>query len=149
MNSVDISVQGVKMPAWCQAVEKFVQSVLNEIDKDSWNVSILFCSADFMRQMNKMYRGKDESTDVLSFAQGDDAADVDGIFYAGDILISLENLAENAQRFSVTQNEELQRLLIHGILHLAGMDHQTNEPSEAMLIKQEEILKDIFCTLIA
>jgi probable rRNA maturation factor len=145
MNNVDVSVQDAGLPAWHAAAAEFAESVLCKLEKDNWDVSIVFCSADFIRQLNKTYRGKDESTDVLSFAQEDDpgAAELsDGAYYAGDIVISLENLAENAHQFSVSQNEELQRLLIHGLLHLAGMDHKTNDPAEAMLLRQEAILRE-------
>jgi probable rRNA maturation factor len=59
-----------------------------------------------------------------------------------DIVISLDTLKENARRFNVSEDEELRRLLIHGILHLDGMDHKTNEETEPMLLLQEEIITE-------
>jgi probable rRNA maturation factor len=59
---------------------------------------------------------------------------------AGDIVISIKNLQENSKYFKVSEDEELRRLLVHGILHLAGEDHESNSPEEAMLRRQEEIL---------
>ena len=56
------------------------------------------------------------------------------------MLICPEVLKRNAETFKVSENEELRRLLIHGVLHLSGDNHQTNDPSEPMLIKQEKIL---------
>jgi len=62
---------------------------------------------------------------------------------AGDIIISLDSVYENAKYFVVNKEEELKRVIIHGILHLKGYDHATNEKDEEMLIFQEEILKRI------
>ena len=59
---------------------------------------------------------------------------------SGDIAISLDTLRENAGRFRISEDEELRRLLIHGILHLDGMEHPTNRETEPMLQLQENIL---------
>jgi len=77
-------------------------------------------------------------------SQGDEYDDEDGNlrFNAGDIVISLDSLRSNAETFNVTMNEELKRLLIHGILHLSGMDHSDNDPQQEMLQLQEKILKE-------
>jgi probable rRNA maturation factor len=96
-----------------------------------------------MAKVNKEYRDIDGPTDVLSFEQGDEYLDDDGKrwFMAGDILISLDTLVSNAREFGVSADEELKRLIIHGVLHLDGMDHETNDSGEPMLIRQEEILR--------
>jgi probable rRNA maturation factor len=82
---------------------------------------------------------------VLSFEQGDSYRDADGEdrFLAGDIVISLPALARNADDFGITRDEELRRLITHGILHLSGMDHEDNEASRPMLVLQEEILRGV------
>ena len=104
-----------------------------------------FIDEDHMHQMNMEFRDIDDSTDILSFAAEDD----DGFGFVsagrrkrvlGDMLICPEVLMRNARSFNVSENEELRRLLIHGVLHLSGDNHQTNDSSEPMLIKQEEIL---------
>jgi probable rRNA maturation factor len=79
---------------------------------------------------------------VLSFELGAAFEDEGGEtrYTAGDIVISLETLEENARYFNTTEDEELRRLLIHGILHLNGMDHETNDKTEPMLELQEAIL---------
>jgi probable rRNA maturation factor len=64
-------------------------------------------------------------------------------YLPGDIVISLDALRENAGFFKVSEDEELRRLIIHGILHLAGNDHASNDPGEPMLVKQENILETI------
>ena len=59
------------------------------------------------------------------------------------MVICPDVLKRNAKTFEVSENEELRRLLIHGVLHLSGENHQTNDMSEPMLIKQEKILSDL------
>jgi probable rRNA maturation factor len=99
---------------------------------------VLFCNNRYIKSLNTQYRNKDEATDVLSFPLGETGPD--GQFLAGDLVISLASLEENARFFKVSADEELRRLLIHGILHLSGYDHKTNEAKEPMLIEQEKIL---------
>ena len=71
--------------------------------------------------------------------------DDDGVVWyaAGDIVISIDTLLTNCTEFAVTLNEELKRLLVHGILHLNGMDHSDNSPEQEMLIFQEKLLKEM------
>ena len=125
-------------------VKDFMLKVLDVLGKDKWEISLLFTGDAFIQKLNKEYRGKDEPTDVLSFAQLDNKEafpSKGGRFYAGDIVISMETLAKNASYFGTSMNEELKRLLVHGILHLSGLDHENNNPDQPMLVKQENILK--------
>ena len=62
----------------------------------------------------------------------------------GDVFISLDSMRRNAESFGVDEDEELKRLLVHGILHLEGYDHSSNDfASEPMLIRQEKIMKEL------
>lgn len=145
MNRIAASVRGIEEPSWLPAAAAFADLALREAGKDRWELSILFCGDDFMRNLNREYRGRDEPTDVLSFELGETVDDGGGVFFvAGDIVISLPALARNASDFSVSEDEELRRLIIHGVLHLSGLDHEDNDPSRPMLARQEEIL-DILC----
>ena len=80
----------------------------------------------FIRRLNAAYRGKDMATDVLSFDLGADSP-LDAASVHGEIYISLERTRTQATEQGVTILEELARLLIHGLLHLAGYDHDTPE----------------------
>lgn len=135
--------EGMPVPQWAPGLTRFAQSVLQTLNKEGWELSILLCTDPFMSKVNREYRDIDGPTDVLSFEQGDEYLDDDGKkwFMAGDILISLDTLAFNAKEFDVSADEELKRLVIHGVLHLDGMDHETNDPGEPMLVRQEEILQ--------
>jgi probable rRNA maturation factor len=140
MNSVDIGVQDVKPPPWQDNAAAFAGKVLSALGRDNWDLSLLFCGNACIKTLNGRYRNADEPTDVLSFPLGE----YDGDRYLpGDIVISLDALAENARFFGVSPGKELQRLIIHGILHLDGMDHAGNGPEESMLKKQEELLETL------
>lgn len=87
-------------------------------------VGVLVCDDATIRSLNRHFRGKDCATDVLSFPAG--FAQPDGPPYLGDIAISLETAAAEAAEAGTTLEEELRTLLLHGIIHLAGYDHETD-----------------------
>ena len=104
----------------------------------------------FIKELNSQYRNIDSATDVLSFENGEEYEDEEGLWKnVGDIAISLETLPKNAEYFEVDTNTELKRLIIHGILHLNGMDHGEEHiekgvvPTDEMLILQENLLADL------
>ena len=145
MNAVEISVEGIGTPPWLERARDFIQAVLSRLGKDGWDLSILLCDDSFIRGLNRQYRDRDEATDVLSFEQGDVYRDPAGAerYLAGDIVISLDALARNAEEFGISRDEELRRLLAHGVLHLSGMDHEDDEGSRPMLLLQEELLREL------
>ena len=147
MNTIDISYDNdaYKTLAPKKEVLAYLNKVLTELKLSNVEFSVTFVDERNMRNMNRKFRAINDSTDILSFAAEDD--DGFGFISAGrrkrvlgDMLICPEVLKRNAERFKVSENEELRRLLIHGVLHLSGDNHQTNDPSEPMLIKQEKIL---------
>jgi probable rRNA maturation factor len=83
-----------------------------------------------MRGLNLRFRGKNKATDVLSFPSRQ-AADVDGRSFAGDIAISADFAAQNALRLGHSAALEVKVLALHGILHLAGMDHERDNGAMA------------------
>jgi probable rRNA maturation factor len=141
MNRVDIQTEEPPLTPDLDAAEAFMLAVLEKLGRDGWDLSVLFCGDASIRALNKQFRQKDEATDVLSFPLGE-YVEEDGSrrYLPGDIVISLDTLAENARYFNIPAAEELRRLLIHGILHLDGMDHATNQADEPMLQKQEDLL---------
>ena len=143
MNHVEITALDIREPEWVVSCRIFTEKILETLDIDGWEVSLAFCSDEYIRSLNNTYRSIDGSTDVLSFPQEEGRQDQDsGPYIAGDIVISLDTLAENAEKFDISENEELKRLIIHGILHLCGMDHETNGPEENMLMLQEKLLRE-------
>ncbi|MDR1278781.1 MAG: rRNA maturation RNase YbeY [Treponema sp.] len=145
MNRVAVNAEEIPLPPWTDAVYRYALKVLEELGKNNWDLSVLFCNDAYIRSLNARYRRKNEATDVLSFSLGEtlDGEGGETRFLPGDIVISLETLRENARYFETPEDEELRRLLIHGILHLNGMDHTTNEITEPMIGLQEKILTDL------
>lgn len=150
MNSVEVTIEGVESPPWLNTAAQFCVIVLDALRIDGWEVSLLLCDDSFIHELNRQYRGKDEPTDVLSFAayadnqeKGFSSPTDYATITAGDVVVSLDTLKRNSQEFGVSENEELKRLLIHGILHLTGMDHASNSPNEEMLRIQEELMKQM------
>lgn len=108
-------------------------------------LSISFVTTEKMRSLNKEFRDKDESTDILSFVNEDDDSfiSIEEEPIAGDLVISLDDMFQNCEYFGVEKDNELIRLIVHGLLHLNGHDHLSNEMSEPMLLLQEDIVKKI------
>ncbi|MCL2174883.1 MAG: rRNA maturation RNase YbeY [Treponema sp.] len=152
MNSVIINAQEIPLPSWSSAAVEFALNVLDEIKRDNWELSIVLCDDKTITAMNRQYRNKNEPTDVLSFNLGETIQDGNRTVYLpGDIVISLDSLKENSKYFQIPEDEELCRLIIHGILHLDGMDHSSSigegakaeNSGETMLELQEDILKKL------
>ncbi len=151
-NSVLVSVQeGLEEPEWLSKVEPFVLLAMKKLNYDGEELSIMFTDDSMMQELNNSYRNINSSTDVLSFENGEEYTDEDGIKWvcAGDIAISLDMLPKNADYFECTQGEELKRLLVHGLLHLNGMDHgeehieKGSNPVCEMLVLQEKLLDEL------
>lgn len=91
-------------------------------------VNVLITSSAELRLLNRRFRGKDRPTDVLSFPPEFPVRD-----YAGDVAISAEIARDNAKRLGHTIGEELKILVLHGVLHLAGHDHESDKGEMAAL----------------
>ncbi|MDR1030777.1 MAG: rRNA maturation RNase YbeY [Treponema sp.] len=144
MNRVEVQAEEDPLPPWTDAAKRFMLNVLERLHRDTWDLSVLFCGDAYIRNLNAQFRQQDESTDVLSFALGETITEAgERRYLPGDIIVSLETLAENARYFQVSEDEELRRLLIHGILHLDGWDHGTNEAHEPMLQLQERLVAEL------
>lgn len=86
------------------------------------SVDVLLTSDTALRRLNREYRGKDRATDVLSFPAAAEIA----LEHAGDLAVSLDTAARQAKEHGHTLEDELRVLLLHGLLHLSGMDHETD-----------------------
>ena len=109
-------------------------------------VSVIVTDNDAIREINCRYRNKDRATDVISFAYREDPfpeveQDLEEL---GDIYLSLERALEQSKEYEVTLREETARLLVHGLLHLLGYDHERSKEDERIMEqKEEEILRYI------
>ena len=121
MNTIDISYRTIVDKVDKNGIIKFCLRVLDKLEIKNWEISIMLCNDMIIKELNFKYRSRNEPTDVLSFTQ--DMEPVGDIIYAGDIIVSLETIKHNSKSFDVDIDEEFKRVLIHGILHLNGMNH--------------------------
>lgn len=103
--------------------KSFVDKVLPEIANGK-SIAIAFVSDKKMSELNNQFRSKNSTTDVLSFPY-ENEFDADETFL-GDIVISLEQAERQATENNLTLENEIQQLILHGILHLLGYDHETD-----------------------
>ena len=103
-------------------VRRLLSRAARETRARADGVSVLYCADARMRSLNRRYRGTDRSTDVLAFPAGEA-----GRGFLGDIVISVPYAAREARRRKEPAARELDRLLLHGFLHLMGYDHETDD----------------------
>ncbi|MBM7688275.1 rRNA maturation RNase YbeY [Enterococcus ureilyticus] len=134
-----------------EEVENLLQFAASHLKiSDDTEMSVTFMDNSGIQVINKEYRGKDVPTDVISFAleeEGEDEVpiifeDEDAAFprNLGDIMISTERAAEQAQEYGHSFERELGFLAVHGFLHLNGYDHMEPEDEKEMFGLQKEIL---------
>ena len=151
MNRVFVAIHnGVDEPEWFNNVEPFVNKAMKALKFDGEEVSMLLCDDTYMQELNKTYRNIDSTTDVLSFENDEEYEDEEGKWKCvGDIVISLDTLPVNADYFEENRNDELKRLIVHGLLHLNGMDHgeehieKGTQPVCEILLLQEKVLEKL------
>ena len=112
-------------------LKQTAEVVLKKEGKGSANVSVVLLGAKKMRELNNRYRGKDYAANVLSFNEEE--------FGLGEIVLCPSVIRREAEKCGITFREELQRLFLHGLMHLLGYDHEGKE-EEAQLMEQKEEL---------
>lgn len=147
MNDITIMYQNKSQEKWESRLEHYLDSILKDQSIDNWEFSVTICDDIYIRDINREYRNKDKATDVITFVMSDEPFPTvemeEELYSAGDIIVSLDTVESNAEYFGVDYDEEFRRVLIHGILHLKGLDHETNDETEEMLVLQEEILSRV------
>ena len=130
----------------CTDLENMIGKIMNHLDSQNTEVSILLTRDKDIRLLNKEFRGIDQSTDVLSFPQNQDEDPfIPGEKFLGDIAISLDTAKIQANEHGLVLKEEIVLLLIHGILHLLGYDHEISEQEDKkMRSKTRELFKLAF-----
>ena len=113
----------------------WIQKVITSEGKKTGEISYIFCDDEYLLEMNKKYLDHDTYTDIISF---DNTV---GKILQGDIFISIERVAENTALYEVEFEQELRRVMIHGILHFAGYTDKTEEEKTVMRGKEEEKLE--------
>ncbi|MDX1940068.1 MAG: rRNA maturation RNase YbeY [Saprospiraceae bacterium] len=116
-------------------VIKWVKEILQQENKILQHISFIFCSDSYLHELNVQYLHHDTLTDIITF------------YYAylpdieGDIFISIDRIKENAKIFAGSFEEELHRVIAHGVLHLCGYGDKSDSEKVNMIIKENEALR--------
>ena len=130
----------------CNDIENIIIKIMGHLDCRNQEVSILLTGNKYIRRLNQEFRSIDQPTDVLSFPQNaDEDPCIPEKIILGDIAVSLDIAKAQAKEHGLDFKEEVILLLIHGILHLLGYDHEISEQEEKqMRNKTRELFKLIF-----
>ena len=116
-----------KVPVDLERWQGFTSRALKATPAQVANVTIAFVSDRQMRALNRQWRGTSGTTDVLSFPAGEDEFANPNGSNLGDVVISLEQATRQAREQDLTVDEEIAQLILHGLLHLCGYDHETDK----------------------
>ena len=144
MNEVAIYNKTNEEFTYGDIIEKVVNKAFELECVKKASCSIIIVDNSFIHKLNKEYRGIDRETDVISFALEDDKSMIipNEIRLLGDIYISLDKAKEQAEAYGHSLERELCFLAVHGIYHLLGYDHESEEEAKIMFKKQEEVLME-------
>jgi len=113
----------------------WLSKVISSEMKDEGDINYIFCDDSYLVEINQQYLNHDTLTDIISFDYSI------GNELHGDIFISIERVRDNAVDFNVDFNEELKRVLVHGVLHYCGYKDKSEEDEKLMRQKEEEKMK--------
>jgi len=127
--------EGIELPSiQKQKINNWIKETAAEYGKKTGEIAYIFCTDERILEVNNQFLKHDYFTDIITFDYSE------GNIISGDIFISLDTVKSNAEDFGVTFEMELQRILIHGILHLCGQDDKTPESRKEMTRKENMAL---------
>ena len=125
--------------------EVYEKRCLNNIEIKQLSIDFVFCDDEFIHKINKEYRNKDSATDVISFALfcDDEKSVITDEINLGEIIVSVDTAKKQAESNNHSLEKEIYYLISHGILHLLGFDHMTEEEYNFMVSTQNSVMKEI------
>jgi len=130
-----VAMRGRRVPALARRLAGRARRMLDVLGLGSAELSLVLVSDRVMHDLNRDWRGKDRPTDVLAFAQGEEGPAPHGLL--GDVIISVDTARRQAASLGHSLVVEADRLLVHGLLHLLGYDHERS-PAEARRMQRKE-----------
>lgn len=129
-------VEDVKEPAIKKrAISAWIKKIVDKYHREVGDISYIFCSDAKILEVNKQYLNHDYYTDVITFDYSEKNV------VSGDIFISLDTVKSNSEKFQTNYDEELRRVIIHGVLHLCGLKDKSVEDSKYMTKCEDEALR--------
>lgn len=118
-----------------QKITRWIKEIAAVYGKRTGEIAYIFCNDNRILEVNKQFLQHEYYTDIITFDYSE------GTVISGDIFISIETVQSNAEEFKVSFDDELKRILIHGILHLCGQDDKTPELRLEMIRKENSALQ--------
>ena len=116
-------------------IRRWITGVIRDNNRRPWYLNFIFCSDEYLLELNRTYLKHDTFTDILTFPYDDDPELV-----SGDIFISVERVHENAKKFGQNIEQEMCRVMVHGVLHLIGFDDHGKAKRMKMREMEEKYL---------
>lgn len=127
------------VPKQKKLLSQWIALTIQSHHKKLGQIDYIFCSDEYLLQMNKQYLNHHTLTDIITFDYSNElTAEV-----AGEIYISINRVRENAEVFKCTFNDELHRVMIHGVLHLCGFKDKTKNQKQIMRAQEDEAIKSL------
>lgn len=117
-------------------IRKWIHSIANSENQSIEDINYIFCSDEYLLQINKDYLQHDYYTDIITFDNREELTEA----LSSDIFISIDRVEDNAQTLGSSFQQELYRVMIHGILHLLGQGDKTEEQKTQMRKREEASL---------
>jgi probable rRNA maturation factor len=118
-----------------EQLSNWISNVIVSEDKKEGEINYIFCDDEYLLSLNEQYLNHDTLTDIISFDYSV------GKELHGDIFISTERVLENAAEFKVSFEDELKRVMVHGVLHYCGYKDKSDEDEKLMRSKEDEKIK--------
>lgn len=118
-------------------LKSWIKSIVEKEGMKAGDISYIFCSDDYLLEINKTYLQHDYYTDIITFDYNAENK------IAGDLFISIDRVRENAEELNQSFEDELHRVIIHGVLHLLGYKDKTEKEEKLMRRKEQECLRDL------
>lgn len=134
--AISYNTEDIKMPSIKKReTTNWIKSVAATYNKKIGSIGYIFCSDEVILEVNNEYLQHDYYTDIITFNYNE------GDTISGDIFISLDTVRSNAEQYNSSYEEELHRVIIHGILHLCGINDKTPEEQKEMTKSEDLALK--------
>jgi len=144
---IDEGFDGCPAPRWLEGIAR--QALEAEGAGAEVEVSLLIATQERVKELNRDYLGEDEPTDVLAFSAREEGADLpfihppDGLLHLGEVIIAYPQAVIQADEHRHPVEKELAILIIHGLLHLLGYDHDEPDSERRMKAREAELLGDV------
>lgn len=115
-------------------IANWVEQCVTQHQKKIGSLNVIFCTDEYLLELNKSHLNHDYYTDIITFDYCEEN------LVSGDLFISIERVQDNAAKLTLSEEKELHRVIIHGVLHLLGLNDKTEQDKVMMRAKEDELL---------